>query len=81
MKYHCRPDGTSVTMGIMDEETMLGDLCRPKEHIFWSEKMKWWEVGEGDGLEKHEGFNEPFQKRLADWEAKGRVRRDDVGDS
>ncbi len=53
-------------MGIMDEETMLGDLVQPKEHIFWGEKMKWWDVEEGDGLERHEGFNESFQKRLAE---------------
>lgn len=80
MKYHCRPDGTSVTMGIADEGTAVGAMVRPKEHIFLSEKAGWWEISESDGLERHEAFNEPFQRRLAEWEAQGKKKRNDVGD-
>ena len=79
MKYHARPDGTSVAMGSVDDGSVKGDFIKPKEHIFLGEKARWWEISEHDGLERHEGFNEPFQKRLEEWETKGEPRRTGVG--
>ena len=54
MKYHCRPDATSVVMGIMDDATVVGSMPAPKEHIFWGEKAAWFKIGGNDGLAKHE---------------------------
>ena len=65
-------------MGIVDEGSVVGDMVGPTEHIFLAEKAGWWQVGEGDGLEKHEGFNEQFQRRLEKWEVNGKERRGDV---
>lgn len=78
MKYHCRPDGTSVNMGSVDESSVVGHIVRPKEHIFLGEKAGWWEVRLDDGLEHHKWFNESFQKRLKEWEVRGQERRLDV---
>lgn len=41
MKYHCRSEGTSVVMGIVNDENAVSNLPRPKEHIFLKEKAKW----------------------------------------
>lgn len=60
MKYHCRPDGTSVVMGIIDDESIVGKLPRPKEHIFLKEKARWWDVADEDGLARHFAFPEIF---------------------
>ena len=57
---------------------MVGEFARPKEHIFLREKAGWWEVKQDDGLEHHEWFNESFQRRLKEWETRGRERRLDV---
>lgn len=85
MKYHCRPDGTDVAMGIVDADdeggNVLGEVEVPKEHIFWEKRLKWLDAGwDRDGLERCEGFPEGFRARLKEWEGKGRVRRGDVGE-
>jgi len=67
-------------MGTADDETVVGTIVRPKEHIFLREKAGWWEISENDGLERHEAFDEPFQRRLAEWEAQGKKKRSDVED-
>ena len=74
MKCHCRPDGTSVTMGTVDGGQGVALLPRPKEHIFLQEKVAWTGVVD-DGLDMHLGFNEPFQRRLVDWESNGKQKR------
>ena len=79
MKYHCRPDGISVVMGIVDDSKVVGSIVKPKEHIFVGEKAKWWELDGDDGLVRHEGFNQPFQDRLKAWYAQGCPRRADIG--
>lgn len=78
MKYHCRPDGINVTMGIVDDEHTVGSLPPVKEHIFLKEKSIWWAVDDNDGLDKHQSFNVPFQKRLNHWMAVGRPKRTDI---
>ena len=78
MKYHCRPDGTSVVMGIVDDASVVGDMPHAKEHIFLKEKAEWWRVPDDDGLARHEAFNESFQNRLKDWVAKGCPNRTDT---
>ena len=77
MKYHCRPDGTSVVMGIVDDSKVIGSIVKPKEHIFVGEKAKWWELTD-DGVARHVGFNQPFQARLKAWYAEGCPKRTDI---
>lgn len=79
MKYHCRPDGTSIVMGIVDDENVAGIMVKPKEHIFLKEKAFWWNIQEDDGLARHEGFNESFQTRLKEWVVQGSPIRADAG--
>lgn len=78
MKYHCRPDGTSVTVGTIDDQSIVGTLPKLKEHIFLAEKAPWWDIAEDVSVARHAGFNEPFQLRLKEWNAKGRPSRDDL---
>lgn len=78
MKYHCRPDGTSIVMGIVDDHSVVGLMPKPKEHIFLREKAAWWRMPEDDGLARHDAFNEPFQKRLKEWITKGCPARAEV---
>lgn len=79
MKYHCRPDGTSVNMGILDNEGTRDTMPQPKEHIFLAEKSTWWRVDDA-GVNKHAGFPMSFQNRLADWEQRGKPTRKDVAE-
>lgn len=79
MKYHCRPDGTSVVMGIVDDQHVTGSIPEPKEHIFLAEKVGWWDFTQRDGFARHDGFNESFQARLRAWNTAGCPRRADVG--
>lgn len=74
-------------MGIMDDDdgddaqrVKKGEAPRPKEHIFLSEKVRWWDVHPDDGLERYEGFNEVLSRRLGEWRAAGCPRRKDVGE-
>ncbi|KAI0189862.1 Mss4-like protein [Astrocystis sublimbata] len=78
MKYHCRPDGTSITTGLLDNEH-IGDSLPPiKEHIFLGDKASWWKVPSDDRVARHSSFNEAFTRRLQDWSAKGRPQRLDL---
>ena len=79
MKYHCRPDGISVVMGIMDDAGVTGRIVRPKEHIFLGEKARWWDLADDDGMARHEGFTQSFQDRLRAWYAQGCPSRADIG--
>lgn len=45
-----------MAMGTVDQESVVGRLPRPYAHIFLRSKAVWWEVGEGDGIERWEGF-------------------------
>ncbi|KAI1738159.1 Mss4-like protein [Xylaria scruposa] len=78
MKYHCRPDGTSITMGLVDNEHIIGSLPAVKEHIFLGDKAAWWDVSSDDGAAQYHGFNESFTRRLQDWSSRGRPQRLDI---
>ncbi|KAI0168939.1 Mss4-like protein [Hypoxylon sp. FL1284] len=78
MKYHCRPDGTSITLGMVDDQHTVGTMPPLKEHIFLAEKAAWWNMPPHDGAARHAGFNEPFSRRLQDWKARGRPQRLDL---
>ena len=65
-------------MGIMDDASVIGQLPRPKEHIFLGEKAGWWEVSSEDGLAQYESFNDEFKGRWKEWIAKGCPERSDV---
>jgi len=78
MKYHCRPDGTNITMGLVDNEHIVGSMPPVKEHIFLGDKATWWHVPSDDGTPQYTVFNEPFTRRLQDWSAKGRPQRLDI---
>lgn len=78
MMYHCRPDGTSVAMGTVDEASVVGKIPAPTEHIFLGEKAGWWNVASGDGLARYAANSPSFQARMDEWIAKGCPRRADV---
>jgi hypothetical protein len=67
-------------MGTVDNESLVGEVGKPDEHIFLKEKAAWWIVPD-DGIVRHEAFDETFQRRLEGWVAEGSPRRDDVGGS
>ena len=76
MKYHCRPDVTHVAMGTVDDGSVVGEIVKPCEHIFLKEKAVWWKFSDDDdGIARHDGFDETFQRRFEEWEAKGSPRR------
>ena len=78
MKYHCQPNDTDVTLGSVDEGSVVGDMVRPQSQIFLKEKAKWWEIRDCDGKELYEGFDVAFQERLKQWEEEGSKRREDI---
>lgn len=39
MRHHCRPDGTSVAMGIVDDGSLIGKMPPPKEHIVVEKRL------------------------------------------
>ena len=78
MKYHCRPDGTNITMGLVDDEHTIGSIPPVKEHIFLGEKAAWWNGPTDDGIPQYSGFNEPFTRRLQAWSARGYPQRLDI---
>ena len=65
-------------MGTVDDGTAVGEMVKPSEHIFLKEKAAWWSISGDDGLAKHKGFDEPFQRRLEEWQAKGAPKRADA---
>ena len=78
MKYSCGPQYTSVAMGIVNDDSLKGNLPKPKEHIFLKEKASWWELDNRDGLLRHETFDERFGNIMRKWEDDGCVKRNDV---
>ena len=78
MKYHCEPDGIYVVMGIVDDSKVIGSIVKPEEHIFVGEKATWWDLADGDGLARYEGFSETFQVRLRAWYAEGCPKSADI---
>ena len=78
MKYHCRPDGTGMVMGIVDNSGINGPIPPPKKHILLSDQASCWNLPQGDGLARHYEFNEPFQARLRAWCTAGCPERTDV---
>ena len=77
MKYSCNPDHTSVALGIVDNDTIRGEVVKPKEHIFLKEKAMWWSVAE-DGAEKWDHFDNDFLNAKDEWAQGGAKRREDV---
>ena len=77
MKYSCEPQHTSVAMGIVDDESVKGELPKPKGHIFLGEKASWWEMAD-DGLERWELYTKDFPQIMNKWEEDGCPKRKDV---
>ena len=77
MKYHCRPDVTSIAMGIIDNASVKGELPKPCEHIFLKEKACWWNLGD-DGLARYDGNPEEFDQSIEEWAKNGSSKRRDV---
>lgn len=78
MRYHCRPDATSVNLGVIDDASVESTMPKPKEHIFLREKACWFSLPDDGGLDRCDGFNEPFQLRLQDWITRGCPQRVDM---
>ena len=68
-----------MTVGSVDEESVVGEIPRTKEHIFLSQKVKWWGVEQDEELEMYERFDDSFQKVMEEWEANGSKPRTDAG--
>ena len=82
MKYHCKQDGVDLVLGTVNGGDM-GQTNGPiqREHIFVEQDPIGIAGGPGDGVERHKGFDQGFQERLDDWQAKGSPKRADVADA
>ncbi len=66
MRYDFQPQIISIAAGSIDEESIKGELVKPTEHIFLSEKAAWFEIPD-DGLKKFEKFPDGFGKKVEEW--------------
>jgi hypothetical protein len=66
MRYSIEPDSVSITLGSVDEGTIVSEEVRkgltPFRHIFWSQKVFWFEGN--DGLLRFDRFPGTFEERL-----------------
>ena len=73
MHYKCKPGVTYIAMGTVDEQSVVGSLPEPYEHIFLQSKASWWKISEGDNLPKYQKFPESFGRFLDEWIAEQAV--------
>ena len=66
MRYHCRPDATYLPLGLVDEDSIVGEMPRPTAHIFVAEKVSWLPLPE-DGSKRSDRFNRSFVDLLEQW--------------
>lgn len=64
-------------MGLVNGDTIRKDVVKPKEHIFFKQKAKWWPVAE-DALKKWDYFDDDFLDAKSQWTQEGAIRRADV---
>ena len=67
MHYMCMPAFTYIAMGTIDEQSVIGSLPEPYEHIFLQSKASWWKIPEGDALPKYQKFPEEVHRLLDEW--------------
>lgn len=69
MQYFCDMEEMSITVGSIDEGSVKDaqGLGRPGKHIFVAEKAAWYDIVEGDGLERWDGFSDGFQAKVNAW--------------
>lgn len=79
MRYHCRPDATSIPLGLIDQVQDGHSVAPPVEHIFLEDRQTWLHIPLQAGVEMHQSFNPPFQKRIEEWIRRGSLLRRDLG--
>ena len=71
MRYRHQPGLIGVTLGTIDEESILNDEVRkalePKSHIFTSQKVWWCDTS---NLPERERFGGTFEEDMKAWEGK-----------
>lgn len=72
MRYRHDPETTGIPLGCVDEGTIASEEVRkglaPARHIFWSQKV-WWFEG-NDGLRRFERFPGNFEEDIKAWVGK-----------
>ncbi|KAK3057335.1 hypothetical protein LTR09_001518 [Extremus antarcticus] len=75
MRYKHQPDVTGITLGSVDEQTILDErvkeALRPKARIFM-EQNAWWFEPKDDGLRTHQRFGGSFEQDMKAWELRAR---------
>jgi hypothetical protein len=66
MFYPMDPLVTWITIGSIDEDSVDSELIRPKGHIFVEQKVKWFEITDGERQSKrhHGGFEDEIDEWL-----------------
>jgi hypothetical protein len=68
-KHHHDTDGIGITMGSIDEDSILNDEVKQamklQKHIFVSQNPWWYEIK--DGLPTHDRFSGRFEQDMNDW--------------
>ena len=67
MEYKCKPDVTWIAMGTVDEQSVVGLLPEPCEHIFLKSKASWWKIPGDDKLPKYQKFPGSLQSSWNQW--------------
>lgn len=72
MQYHCEPLTIGISMGTVDDASVVGKLPALSQHIFLSEKATWWDAPSDDKVARHETLGDRFENQLREWIAAGR---------
>lgn len=85
MKYHCRPDGTNLCMGLTESAGNVEDVGLltqirqiPRKHIFLKDSVIAGAFLGGSDGERHGDLDGCFEERIAEWTGLGKPRRRDV---
>lgn len=77
MKYHCEPRVQAVSMGLWEDESMVGPAPTVGRHIFTQEKAVWFDLPD-DGAPRFPAFSPQFAPLMEEWEKAGRPLRKDM---
>ena len=74
MTYYAMPDSIGVAAGTVNEASIHGELLKPQNHIFVSDKAKWYTIPD-DGLERYDTFPPEFEDTLETWKQQTKRRQ------
>ena len=66
------PKTFGIAVGTIDEESVVGELAGPSNHIFVAEKAAWYRIPD-DGLRRYNGFPEEMQKTIDAWKKREKL--------